>query len=148
MHAQKFKKLHRKEIIEHEAIIREIKDSVIIADFVSKSACVSCQVKGMCSTSDIQQKTLEVVKPKEQSFEIGQTITVFINQSLGIRALFFGYLLPFLVLMFTLILMLTFTKKEGLSALVSLFILLPYYSILYFNKEKISQRYNFFVKNY
>jgi len=140
--------LQQKEVIEHEAIVREIKDSVIIADFISKSACVSCQVKGMCSTSDIQQKTLEVVRPKEQNFEIGEKIIVYINQSLGIRALFFGYLLPFLIIMATLIITLSITNKEGFSALISLLILLPYYLILYLNKEKISQRYKFFVKNY
>jgi len=134
------------EIVEHEAFVREIKSDKIIVDVLSKSACLSCQLKGLCSISDIENKDVEVVRDLNKTYEVGQKVNVYLSRTKSLFAVFLGYFLPFLIVFLTLLMSLQVTHKEGLSGLLSIFILIPYYAILYMFRNKISEKYNFRLK--
>ncbi len=135
------------EIIEHEAFIREIKDSKLIVDVLSKSACLSCQLKGLCSIADIEEKAVEVERDLKKNYEIGQKVNVYFSRNKSLMAVFWGYVLPFLLIFITLIIALQITNKDGLSGIISLSILIPYYIILYLFRNKISSNYKFKLKD-
>ncbi len=69
-----------------------------------------------------------------------------LKKSLGFKALFLGYILPFLLLVITLFTSLTITKNEGLAGLLSVGVLLPYYLGLYFFRKKISNTFIFEIE--
>lgn len=133
--------------IEHQAFVKEIKENVIIVDVLSKSACMSCQVKGVCSVSDIAEKQVEVIKESDD-IHIGDKVTVFLAQTLGFKAVLLGYIAPFFIVIFVLILMLQLTNNELIAGVSSISILIPYYLILYLLKDKISKKYKFRIKKY
>ncbi len=135
------------EIIEHEAYIRAIEKNKIIVDVLSKSACMSCQLKGVCNVSDLKEKSVEVINPENKEYKIGDKITVYIAQELGFKAVVLGYIFPLLLIVAVLIIMLLFTKNNELvSGLVALAVTIPYYLILYLFKDKLAKEYRFRIK--
>lgn len=133
------------ETIEHDAFVREVKEKTIIVDVLSKSACMSCQVKGVCSVSDIAEKQVEVIK-ESNNVNIGDKVTVYLAQTLGLKAVLLGYIGPFSIVLIILIIMLEITKDELISGIASIAILIPYYLTLYLLKDKISKNYQFRIK--
>ena len=134
-----------KKTIEHKGTIKKISENSIFVNIISKSACISCSAKGICSVSEIDEKEIEV-KQYSAHFKIGEEVNVFYKESLGYRALFFGYILPFLIIFITLIVMISITNREGLSGIIAFASMLPYYLILYLNKNKFKKTFNFSIK--
>lgn len=95
--------------------------------------------------SDMKEKEIEI-NHFSGDFQLGQTVEIVGKTSQGFKALFYGYLLPFLLVMFTLILFTSLQFSEGVSGLVSLSILIPYYLILYLTRNKIRKSFEFEIK--
>jgi len=137
--------MNKDAIIEHKGTISEIKNNSIFVELNVQSACSSCHAKGMCGF-DRATKTIEIITT-DISYEIGEIVKVKLNESLGMKALFLGYILPFLILATTLILFLAVTKlSEGLSAILAISLLIPYYLILFLNKDKIKKEFDFKIE--
>ncbi len=138
--------MNENQIVEHEAFVREIKDGIIIVDVLSKSACLSCQLKGVCSVSDIEEKSVEVAVDDTKKYEKGDKVNVYLTRNQGLAAVFLGYVLPFILVVLTLIIVLQLTNSQGVAGLSSIFILVPYYGLLYLFRKKISKKYKFKIK--
>ena len=122
------------ETITHPGIVENIEEDKISVKILAQSACSSCHAKGVCSVADVEEKTVMVKSFNTKNLSPGDRVTVRMERSLGKKAVFLGYLLPFILVMATLILMVSLTSNEGLSALASLLILVPYYLGLYLLK--------------
>ncbi len=136
------------ELIKHDAIIKEVGEDSIKVTIVSKAACASCQLKGVCSASEMQEKEIKVKKPLTglEKYEIGEQVNVVMTESLGLKALFLGYILPFIVLMTVLIVSYSFTCNEPLSGLLALASLGPYYFFLYMLTKKFEREFSFEIE--
>jgi len=138
----------QKSEISHQGTIESIEDNVFNVRIITMASCVSCSASGTCSAADIAEKIVEVVKPTNTSHKIGDIVTIVLNQSMGLKAVFLGYVAPFLVLLLTLIFMLALGFTEGIAGLTSLAMLAPYFLVLYIYKEKIKENFTFKLKNY
>lgn len=70
-------------------------------------------------------------------------VTVIFRESSGLRALFLGYVLPFLILLITLIIAIEVTGNELFGGVIALALLVPYYFALYFTKDKLKKIFTF-----
>ncbi len=135
------------EFIEHEGTVREIRDGKIRVSFLAKSACAHCQLKGVCSAADMADKEVEVdagglaVRP-------GEKVNIVLARSLGLRALAYGYLIPFVLLVVTLFAVYDATGDEVLSGLLSMGVLVPYYGMLYLLRQKIHKQFRFMIRKF
>ena len=134
------------ETITHPGIVEKVEGESVFVKILSQSACSSCHAKGMCSVAEVEEKTVEVNYMSGGNYKAGDHVTVRMERSLGKKAVFLGYLLPFILLITTLILMINLTSNEGLSALASLLVLGPYYLLLYLFKEKLSKQFRFRIE--
>jgi len=130
--------------IKHPGVITSIDSSKIKVNITTYSACSSCGAKGICSISDVKDKIVEV--PKTSDFSIGQEVQVILHQTQGFKALYLGYVQPFIIVLITLIITSSLTRNEVLSGLISLGTLAPYYLILYYYKEKIRNKFTFAIR--
>lgn len=112
--------------------------------FLSLSACASCNAKGMCSVTEMKEKTVSV--HTRESFSPGEFVTVYMEAKAGPKAVFYGFFLPFLILMAVLIIMVLSGTNEGLSALVALGTLIPYYLILTRMKSVMEKKFEFRIR--
>jgi sigma-E factor negative regulatory protein RseC len=100
----------------------------------------------MCGVADMEEKIVETPRLPGIEHKIGDKVTLIMKRTSGNRAVFLGYYLPFLIVVITLILMLSLTENEGLSGLVSIGILLPYYLILFMIKDRLTKKMEIRVK--
>ena len=131
--------------IKHPGVITSIDSSKIKVNITTYSACSSCGAKGICSISDVKDKIIEV--PKTGDFSVGQEVQVILHQTQGFKALYLGYVQPFIVVLITLIITSSLTRNEVLAGLFSMGSLALYYLVLYFYKEKIRNKFTFAIKN-
>ncbi|MFH1319654.1 MAG: SoxR reducing system RseC family protein [Bacteroidota bacterium] len=131
--------------IEHTGVIKDIEKNVIKISIVPISACSACYAKGVCSVSDIDDKIIEITR-FNQNYSIGEKVNVVYEQSLGLKAVFLGYVLPFLVVFITLIISTWITDNEAISGVLALAMLLPYYLTLLFFKNHLKKTFSFRIK--
>ncbi len=131
--------------ISHKGIIKSLTDQQIVVSIVNESACSSCHAKGACSAADMQDKEIEI-RNFSGDYRVGQTVQVVGRTSQGFKALFYGYVFPFLIIMLVLITLTSLQFSEGISGLISLSVLLPYYLILYLTRNKIRKSFEFEIK--
>ncbi|WP_321374660.1 SoxR reducing system RseC family protein [uncultured Draconibacterium sp.] len=115
-----------------------MKDTSLIVNIISQSACSTCHAQGACSVSDFQDKEIEVSE-YNGNYKIGDEVTILFKQSKGFTALIWGYVIPFFVVLGTLIIALEVTGDELKSGLLSLVILVPYYITLYFFRHLLKK---------
>ena len=129
--------------ITHNGIIKDIDDSYYYVSIIAQSACVSCQVKGACNVNDMQEEIIEVPVSGNRMYKVGDSVEILMGKSMGKRAVFLGYILPFIVLFATLIISLNIFDDEGIAGLLAFGILIPYYFVLYLLKDKLRNSFEF-----
>jgi len=134
--------MEKADFIHHTGTIKKIFKDRILVNLEKHSACGECHARGVCSVSEVEKKVVEIFDASSD-YNIGEEVNVIMKKSLGFKALFIGYIIPFLILVLTLFLSLAITKNEGLSGLFAIAILAPYYIGLYFLKGKISNTFIF-----
>ena len=135
------------ELVKHQGVISEIEQNNIRVSIIAQSACASCHAKGVCSAADMQEKFIDVKNNGNIDQKVGDFVTITMRRRLGNRAVFFGYFLPFVLLMLTLVSALSYFDDEGIAGLTSLAILIPYYFVLYMLKDKFKEGFEFHIEN-
>lgn len=131
----------------HPGVVQSVEPHLIRVNILSRSACGSCHAKSSCSLGESQDKTIDVYRPENSgSFTIGEQVEVVMQESMGLKALFVGYITPFLFVLFTLILLTSITGNEKLAGLISLSTLIPYYVSLYFFRHSLKKTFSFSVR--
>lgn len=131
--------------IEHLGRIEEINGNRVVVNFISQSACVSCQAKGVCSVSEVQEKSIEADNP-EFEINIGDQVRIILQQSMGFKALFLAYIFPLILVLVSLIVLSGFMNNEGLAGILSLGGIAAYYGVLFLIRKKVDKQFNFILK--
>lgn len=124
-----------KDTFVHSGVISKITGSSVIVSLEQNIHCESCRAKASCGISESNTKDIEIQNTTD-SFKMNETVTVVLKKALGLKAVFWAYVFPF-ILMFTTLLITSGFLKEWLAGVVSLFILIPYYLTLYLLKNTL-----------
>lgn len=135
-----------KEDISHPGIIDKTTNDSVFVKILSMSACSSCHAKSMCSIAEMEEKFIEVKKDSRKKYEVGEEVTVTMKRSLGPKAVFLGYILPFLLLFGVLLAVILLSGDEGLAGLLAIAVLIPYYWLLYIFRNKLSRTFSFMIE--
>jgi positive regulator of sigma E activity len=145
-HNFKKNKILKNNIVTHPGIIKRIEgDKVEIAIMVT-SGCASCEIKGSCSVSDAEEKSVFVTVNNSDIYQVNQSITIEMKQSLGTWAVLLGYVFPFLVIFLSLLLFINMGMDQGMSGVLSILLLLPYYLIIYLLRNYLGTRFNYSIR--
>lgn len=116
-------------IIEHPGTIIDVQNNTLFVKITSLSACSKCHAVKSCSLSESVDKIIEI--PQEgRAFKVGQSVNVLLDSSIGNKAIFLSYLLPFFVLLISLIIVYALLHNELLAGLISLGSVVIYYIVL------------------
>lgn len=130
----------------HPGVIERISGDRVFVRILSQSACSACHAKGACSIADVEEKIIETEADPKEKWATGDKVMVKMEESLGRKAVVLGYVLPFIVLLLSVIIFLSLMKNEGLAALLSIFMLVPYYAGLYLFRDKLSKEFRFRIQ--
>lgn len=130
--------------IKHQGIVESIDGDLVKVKILQSSACSSCSVKGHCNLSETKEKIIDIYDKNAGDYIQGQKVLVCGSTSMGMKAVVLAFVMPFLVLFFSLFITMEITDgDEAVSALVSMCALIPYYIIIYICRNKISRNFSF-----
>lgn len=133
-------------VIKHRGIVENIAESCLRIRIVQTSACAACQAKGYCLSADAREIQIEVPVPDVSSYRLGEDVWVVCERSMGRRAVWWAFVLPFLILVLSLCLFLLLDWGELLSALLSLSLLAPYYYIMWLCRKQMDRQFSFAIQ--
>ena len=122
--------------MKHAGTISKITKSTITVSLEANINCESCKAKAACGVSESNAKEIEIdntnlIAPDtSHTFQLNEGVDVEMKQELGLKAVFWAYIFPFILLISTLFITSVFFSKleAGLFALTILF---PYYIFLH-----------------
>jgi sigma-E factor negative regulatory protein RseC len=128
-------------MIKHDGIIIAVNgDGTVRVRIVQTSACASCKAKAMCASAESVEKEIDAVS--DGLLAIGDEAEVLVAEKIGWKAIFLAYILPFVVLLGSVLVLNEFMKEE-LAGTIALCAMGVYYIVLGFFKNKIQKGFSF-----
>ncbi|MEK6782296.1 MAG: SoxR reducing system RseC family protein [Bacteroidota bacterium] len=103
---------------------------------LGNTGCSACH-NSLCMLGNSEAKQLEV-KVEDNLFEVGESVIIKINSSSGYKGVLWLYMVPFLLMMLMLTTALMLGYTEVIAGVLSLFILAPYYLILFAFQKRLA----------
>ena len=119
----------------HSGVISKITKSTITVSLEGNINCESCKAKAACGISESNSKEIEIENPfviatdTIRPFQLNESVDIVMETKLGLKAVFFAYIFPFILMVIVLIVS-SYFVKEWVAGLWSLFVLIPYYLLL------------------
>ena len=132
--------------IKHQGIVENINGSHLSVRIIQTSACSACSVKGHCSSADSKEKVIDIVDSSASSYQIGEQVMVTGETSMVMMAVALAFVFPFVLLILSLFLFMAVMNDELYASLTSLALLIPYYYVLWLNKNRLKQKFSFTIK--
>ena len=146
-------------MIKHDGIIIALNgDGTTLVRIVQTSACAARKAKAMCASAESAEKEMTVVLLGEngkvktennstQSYHVGDTVEVMVQQKMGWKAVVLAYLFPFFVMLAVMFigngLLGDGAKREAVLGTVALCAMAVYYLILGLFKDKLQREFSF-----
>ena len=143
-------------MIKHDGIIIALnEDGTALVRIVQTSACAACKAKAMCASAESAEKEMTVVLLGEngkvktennstQSYHVGDTVEVMVQQKMGWKAVVLAYLLPFFVMLAVMLIgNAIWAVREEILGTVALCAMAMYYLVLGLFKDKLQKEFSF-----
>ena len=116
-------------LVRHQGTVSKVSKNSVTVSLMGNLHCEACNAKSACGVSDSGSKEI-VIPASEQSLELHETVEVRMKKDLGLKAVFWAYVFPF-ILLFVVLLVASSVYQEWIAGLLALGILIPYYLFLY-----------------
>jgi sigma-E factor negative regulatory protein RseC len=128
--------------ISHDGVVDSLEGNEVVVRITSYAACSNCHARAACNVTGENDKYMRI-KAAARQFSPGDRVRIILAQSLGFRALFLGYILPFLLVLTALLAASAAGASEPVAGLVSLSILPPYYLGLKLFRSRLERVFSF-----
>ena len=129
--------------IKHNGVVDGVEEGCVRVRILQSSACSACKVAAHCNASETKDKIIEVQVADADRYQRGDSVIVVADTAVGFRASLYGYLLPLILMVVSLVAVLKITQSEGYAAMSALGILIPYYIGLYLLRNKLRNKLSF-----
>ncbi len=132
--------------IKHNGVVDGVEEGCVCVRILQSSACSACKVAAHCNASETKEKIIEVQVADADRYQRGDSVIVVADTAVGFRASLYGYLLPLVLMVVSLVVVLKITQSEGYAAMSALGILIPYYIGLYLLRNKLRNKLSFSIE--
>lgn len=123
-------------------IVEKIDHDYVKVRIHNQSACSMCYSRGVCTSLGSGERLIDVENDGKHFINPGDTVDIQMVSSSGGMAVILGYVIPFILLITTLLISSAY-MGEMASAILSLLVLVPYYLVLYTARKKIKKYFRF-----
>ncbi len=88
--------------IQHEGVITKITDQLVTVSLNGNLNCEACNAKTICGSAESNQKEVEVLNTNPL-LQLNDQVEVLLRKDLGMKAVFWAYVFPFILLIVVLI---------------------------------------------
>jgi len=130
-------------MVSHEGIVITANgnSNCVQVKIISTSACAACHAKETCMAADMKEKIIDAT-PLEP-LKPGDAVIIKMEEKLGRIALFYGFILPFVILATILFSLPALGFSENVAGLTAIGSLAPYYLALYICRKKLGKNFVF-----
>lgn len=132
-------------IASHEGIVKTVADGRVEVEIESTSACASCAAHARCGFAESKNKTVAVPVAGWREYKPGDAVTVHIDESRGLLAVWIAYVLPAVLMLGAIVGMTLAGAAEWAVAAVALAVLGLYVGGLYLLRRRIGSRFTLTV---
>ncbi len=131
-------------LVEHRGVVSAVGEKLVEVEFSVDGACAGCKAKALCG-QDEGGRFVSVWEPLAEYYKVGEEVMLGVEETMGIRAAVWAYMVPFFILLGTLLVTLRFLPElyGGLIALGSMCL---YYVVLFFFRKRIEKEIVFKVR--
>jgi sigma-E factor negative regulatory protein RseC len=129
--------------IQHEGFITKITDQTVTVSLSGNVNCDACNAKMVCGSAESDDKVVEVLNT-HPNLQLNDSVNVLLRKDLGMKAVFWAYVFPFILVM-TVLVTASFFVTEWLAGVLSILVLPPYYLLLYSLKKVFSKSFQFSI---
>ena len=134
--------------IRHEGIVEAVSDGLVRVRILQVSACNGCKVASHCRTAEAKEKIVDVdVSGSSRQWEVDQRVVLSTQNAMAGRAMLIGFGLPLALMLVVLVVSKLAGCSEGLSALLMLLSLVPYYIIVWMCRDSIARQITFRIED-
>ena len=133
--------------ISHSGVVEKVSEGCVTVRILQTSACAACKIAGHCNASESKVKIVDVFCSNSSDYSVGQDVTVWASKDVANKALLLGFGVPFLLLVSVLMIALKIIGDEGISALIALGALVPYYFALWLMRDRIQHQISFQIED-
>ena len=133
------------ESINHTGFVEKIDGDTVFVRITQQSACSGCHAQSMCSASEKKDKIIEV-PDRSGRFRVNEEVIICGQSSLGLQAVLLAFVFPLIIVFAAIVTGTSMQWEETTSGLTGLLLLVPYYCILYFLRDKLKKRFIFTLK--
>ena len=130
--------------IQHDGTVKKVDANSVLVSITSCSACSGCHAEGMCGISGNEEKLIDVTG--KYNVSPGDTVTIMMERATGYKAVALSYLAPLTLLIASLIILDSMSVNEAVAGLISVSLLLPYFTVLYLFRKSINRSFIFKLK--
>ncbi len=124
------------ETISHKGVVVEVNSQIATLFIQSNEECHSCSISEFCGQTDRERNTFHV---PQNDLQKGDMVRLRIQPTIGTRAVFIAYIVPFLIILTLLIIGTFLGWKEWFSGTLSLLALVPYFFLVNLTKGKFKK---------
>ena len=133
--------------IRHDGIVESVEEGYVRVRIVQTSACAGCKVASRCHTAEAKDKVVDVRGVKDASrWHVGDAVVVSTDGSMAGRALLIGFGWPLILMLLVLVMAMAAGCSEGMTALLMLASLVPYYVGVWLCRDKIARKITFRIE--
>ncbi len=134
------------ERVSHTGVITGITGNELEIEIHSGGSCGSCSVKSACGMSEMKEKHIVVPRPEGRDFVVGQPVKVSMTSRQGGMAAVYAYLIPALLMIFTILIISQFSLDDWIAAVAGTSAAAVYYFVLFLFRGKIRERFEYEVE--
>ena len=132
-----------KKEIKHQGIVRKVTNEFYFVAVERTPACQGCAAKNFCNIHSNKNETISIQRLPHQTFNVGDEVTIALTEKLGWKALFYGYMMPFVALITGIIVSAAANLPQGVVGLVGIGTMVAYYVAFSFFSKKIDKQFYF-----
>ncbi len=132
-------------VIEHSGVVQRVDGQHVHVLIEQQSACAGCHAKAACTAADKSDKVIAALMV-DASIVAGDRVVVSAQKRVGIKAVILFYVIPFVLMLLTMLLVDVFTPNELIIGASALAILLPYYAGLRLCNAKLEKDFRFYAR--
>ena len=136
-----------KKEIYHDGKIIEITPEFTSVEIISSSACSQCHAKGLCGFSEEESKVVMVPTSPYTERKVGETVTLALKQTMGLKAVWISYVIPLIILMILVLSLSSVIDNEVWTGLTAIGGVALYYLVIWLLRDKLKNEFVIYIKD-
>ena len=133
----------KSESIQHTGRVISVCKSCVEVEIINKSMCAGCHAKSVCALGDSKEKVISVPCNNADFYSVGDEVTVYMQKSMGFKAVWISYVIPLIILLVFLLTLQGLGMNDLWSGLISIFAVAFYFLMVFLFRDRVDKVFEF-----